>query len=137
MEGRLDESAALLREASEIAAENTGGDRSLEAGLKVEWARLHLLHHEPSADVPLLRDALANLRQSYPEHGWRIGSIKSLLGEALTEVGSYAEAEALLRDAASDLPDRAGPCGREKQPNRDRLARLEVARAAATAAVTK
>jgi len=137
LEGRLDESAALLREASEIAAENTGGDRSLEAGLKVERARLHLLHHEPTAAVPLLRDALANLRQSYPEHGWRIGSIKSLLGEALTEVGSFAEAEALLRDAASDLPDRAGPCGRETQPNRDRLARLEVARAAATAAVTK
>jgi eukaryotic-like serine/threonine-protein kinase len=124
LQGRFDESAQLLREASAIAAENAGGDRSLEAGLKTEVARLHLLRHEAAAAEPLLREALTTLRRTYPERGWRIGGVRSLLGEALTELGRYAEAETFLREAAEALPSRAGPCGRETQPNRERLARL-------------
>jgi tetratricopeptide (TPR) repeat protein len=96
--------------------------------LQVETARLHLRRHEAAAAEPLLLEALADLRRSYPEHGWRIAGVKSLLGEALTDLGRYDEADALLRDAAQDLPERAGPCGRETPLNRERLARLAAAR---------
>ncbi len=137
LEGRRDEAEQLLREATAIAHENAGGDRSLEAGLKSEIARLNLLRGDAAAAEPLLREALTSLRRSYPENGWRVGVVKSLLGGALTELGRYAEAETLLRAAAQALPARAGPCGRETQPNRERFARLEVARAAAANAVRK
>ncbi|MBI2512533.1 MAG: serine/threonine protein kinase [Opitutae bacterium] len=128
LEGRLGEAEPLLREASAIAQENTGGDRSLAAGLKTEWARLHLARREAAQAEPLLREALTTLRRSYAEDGWRISAVKSLLGAALLDLGRTDEAEPLLRDAATHLPARAGPCGRETQPNRERLERLQAMR---------
>jgi tetratricopeptide (TPR) repeat protein len=99
LKGRLDE-------ALPIAQESAGGDRSLEAGLKIERARIHLLRGEAAVAEPLLRDALGALRRSYPEHGWRIAAVKSLLGGALTELGRFAEAEAFLLEAEKALPRR-------------------------------
>jgi hypothetical protein len=72
----------------------------------------------------LLRDALTVLRHSYPEAGWRVSTVKSLLGGALAGLGRYAEAETLLLEAFKGIPVRAGPCGREAQPTRARLIRL-------------
>lgn len=128
LQGRLDEAVALLRDATAIAQGNDGGDRSLEAGLKIEMARVHLARGAAAAAEPLLREAVTALRRTYPEEGWRVASAKSLLGGALLELGRLDEAEPLLREAAQALPTRAGPCGRETEPNRERLARLIAAR---------
>ncbi|MBX3737845.1 MAG: protein kinase [Candidatus Didemnitutus sp.] len=126
-EGRLDEADALLREAQGMAQANAEDARILEPDLKIEAGRVQVLRHAGAAAEPLLRDALVLLRRSYPEGSWRVCAVKSLLGSALTDLGRYAEAETLLKEAERGLPVIAGPCGNETAPNRERLARLYAA----------
>jgi hypothetical protein len=63
-------------------------------------------------------------RRVYAESDWRVGVTKSLLGEALTALGRYEEAERMLLDAGSGLKDVPGRQGREAKATRARLAAL-------------
>ena len=64
----------------------------------------------------LLRNALAIRRENFPEEHTLISEAKSGLGEALTNLGNYAEAESLLLDAhARFLNDRGADDPRTKK----------------------
>jgi tetratricopeptide (TPR) repeat protein len=56
----------------------------------------------------LLRDALAIRRENLPEGHTLISEAKSGLGEALTNLGNYAEAESLLLDAHTGFLNERG-----------------------------
>ncbi len=123
-QGKYDEAASALDEALGIAVPAFGGDHLLTVALKVNLARLHLARGEPANAEPLLRQALEVYKLKLPEKDWRVGSAESLLGAALTKLGRYDEAEPLLLEAGSALPEGPGPRGREARANRERLAAL-------------
>lgn len=120
-QGRLDEAAAALDEARAFARAALGDDRLQVALLDLERARVHLDRGEAAAAEPLLRGALHVAQLSYPVEGWRIASMKSLLGAALLAQARPAEARPWLTEAGQILQDVPGPQGRETGPNRTRL----------------
>jgi serine/threonine protein kinase len=123
-QGRLEEAAAALDEALRIAREALGNDRPQVALLAIDRARVYLDRREPAAAEPLLRDALRVLQLSYVANGWRIASVKSLLGRALLAMGRTDEAKYLLTEASRNLPDIPGPQGRETAPTLEQLTTL-------------
>lgn len=71
-------------------------DHPLIATYKVTLARVHLARRQAAEAEPLLRQALRIRQHAFPESDWRIGVTKSLLGDALTSLARYDEAERLL-----------------------------------------
>ena len=126
--GAYDEAAALLQEASRIATTHLGDAHPLVAVCDVNMARVDLARGAPSAAAPLLRRALAIQRRAFTAGDWRIGLTLSLLGESLTRLGRFPEAERALVAARDGLRDVPGPEGRVARDTRERLAALRKAR---------
>ncbi|MDQ6893871.1 MAG: serine/threonine-protein kinase [Acidobacteriota bacterium] len=129
-QGKYEEASALLREALEIAIPAMGSDHPLIAFFKVNLARVDLKRNDAAAAEPLLRQALQIRVRALPAGDWRTALTKSVLGEALTDLGRYDEAERMLLDAAGVLKDVPGQQGNEAKATRDRLAALAAARTA-------
>ncbi|MEO8054176.1 MAG: serine/threonine-protein kinase [Acidobacteriota bacterium] len=126
--GKYDEAAAALREALRIAMDAFGDGHPAVATYKVNLARVHLARKDAAAAEPLLREALAVRRKALPPGDWRTATARSLLGEALTSLGRYGEAERLLLEAKGALRDVPGAEGREAKATAQRLAALSRAR---------
>ena len=94
------------------------------AAYRVNLARLLLMRKKAAEAEPLLRQALEIRMKAFPEGDWRIATAKSLLGEALTAMGRYDEAERFLLEAKRVLKDGPGQEGREAKSTAERLAAL-------------
>ena len=127
-EGKYDEAASASREALQIAIPVLGDDHPFVATYKLNLARAYLARKEAAAADPLIRQALEVRKRAYPAGHWRIGEAKGLLGESLTALGRYEEAEGLLLDADRILKDGSGWEGREASATHQRLVVLYEAR---------
>jgi tetratricopeptide (TPR) repeat protein len=87
-------------------------------------ARVHLARKEAAAAEELLRQALQIRRHAFAEDDWLVGQAESLLGESLTALASYDEAERLLLDAHGILKDVPGQQSLEAEATRARLVTL-------------
>ncbi|HWW95710.1 MAG TPA: serine/threonine-protein kinase [Vicinamibacteria bacterium] len=123
-QGKYDEAALVLQEALQIALPALGNDHPRIASYKVNLARVHLARKKAAAAEPLLRQALRIQEHAFPEDDWRVGQTKSLLGEALTALARYDEAERSLIAAHGILKDVPGQQGREATATRSRLVAL-------------
>ena len=125
-QGRLLESQQAIEQAIAIARPILRPDHPRLATYLVNRARVQLARGGSDTDTvaATLRDVLELRQRLYPPVDWRIGQVKSLLGEALTKQARYAEAETLLMDAANLLKPVPGGQGRESADNRARLASL-------------
>ncbi len=123
-QGKIDEAASLLQEASGIATTRLGNAHPLVAACDVNMARVDIARGAPAAAPPLLRRALAIQQRAFKAGDWRIGLTLSLLGEALTQLGRFPEAERALVSARDGLRDVPGPEGRVARDTRERLAAL-------------
>ena len=126
---KYEEAASVLRQALQIATPALGAAHPMVAGYKVNLARVLLAKKEAAAAEPLLRQALEVRVRALPRGDWRIATAKSLLGETLTDLGRYPEAERLLLEARADLKDGPGSQGREAKATTDRLAALHAEQA--------
>jgi serine/threonine protein kinase len=127
-QGKTDEAASVAKEGLEITRASFGDDHPRIAFGEIYLARAHLNRGAPAAAEPLLRDALRIRQRTLPAADWRIGVAKSNLGDALTELARYDEAEALLLEAQRVLKDVPGAQGQEAEATRARLAALYEAR---------
>jgi len=127
-QGRLDEAAAALEEALRIATPPLGIDHPLISGYQVNLARVDLRRKDFTSAETLLRHALQVRRRTFGDANWRTAVAKSLLGEALTGLGRYDEAEGMLREADAALKDVPGQQGREARSTKERLAALFASR---------
>ena len=118
------DSTAALQEATAITLSSVGADHPQMAMLRVNLARVHLAAGDAPAAEPLLRDGLRIRRRAYPAGDWRIAAAESVLGETLTRLGRYEEAETLLLAASRVLKDVGGAQGRDAAATRTRLAAL-------------
>ncbi len=127
-EGKYDEAAAALQEALRIATAAFGDQHPAVANYAVNLGRVFLARKDAASAEPLLRKALEIRRGAFSEGDWRVAMTKSLLGEALTSLGRYDEAERLLLEASRTLRDVPGAEGREAKSTAGRLAALDRAR---------
>jgi serine/threonine protein kinase len=104
-QGEHDEAADALEEAMRITRSTRGAEHPEMAMLMVNRARVHLARGDAKAAEPLLARALRIRRRAFPEDDWRIAVTKSILGQSLTVLARYREAEALLVDADRVLND--------------------------------
>jgi tetratricopeptide (TPR) repeat protein len=128
-QGKYDEAASVLDEGIRMARASLGDDHALMAFGKIYMARVDLGRRDAAAAEPLLRDALRIRLRILPPDDWRVGVPKSILGQALTELGRFDEARALLMDAQRVLRNIPGAQGLEAKANRARLAELQDASA--------
>ena len=112
-EGRYDEAAAALERALAIARPALGSEHQLTAIYTLNLASVQLARGEPGSAEALVREGLRvrwlsphmvpNRRRIFPEDDWSIGTIKSLLGAALTALARYREAETVLLESRREL----------------------------------
>jgi len=117
--GRLDEAAAVRRQALEIVRTALGKDHQLLAIYLINSASVELARNQPALAEPLAREGLRirslapNLvptrRRTFPEDDWSVGATKSLLGGVLVALKQYDEAETVLLDARRDLEGSSAP----------------------------
>jgi tetratricopeptide (TPR) repeat protein len=132
-QGRYDEAAALLTDAIAILRESQGDHHATLATALYNLGRVQLCRREFEAAAATLRDAADRQRAALPAGDWRVESTSSALGEALTGLGRYDEAERLLTTAAGVLKtDAPGRQGRDAALNQRRLEALRAAVAART-----
>ena len=132
--GRLDEAAVALQDALQTARLAFRSDHQLVAIYAANLAAVHLAGQHADAAEPLLREALRiralspglvpTRRRTFLEDDWTVGGIKSLLGETLTALGRYEEAEMVLLDARRDLAALPSPPRRDVDATADRLITL-------------
>lgn len=118
---------AMFRESLALGRASLGREHPAVARQEVGLARVYLGQGRPAAAEPLLRHALGVQQRSYAAGDWRLGETRSLLGEALTRLSGFAEAEPCLLLAFEILaatPGAARPDSREAREARDNLARL-------------
>lgn len=121
---RLDEALTAFDEAHRIARTTLGDEHPTTAMCMTSTARVHLDRGEPRRAEPLLRQALAIRQRLFRNDDGRVAATKGLLGEALTSLGRYEEAERLLLDAHGALADRSESRPRDVRESVDRLVRL-------------
>ena len=122
-QGKLDEALAAAEESLRIARPALGQDNPLVARFTVSLARVHLARGDARRAEPLLRDALRIQRPAFGEGDWRTAVTKAVLGEALTALARYGDAEAMLLEAGSVL-EGVGAQAREYRATRGRLVAL-------------
>ena len=122
-QGKYDEAAGALEKALDVARP-LGDDNPVQATYKMHLARIQVARNRPLDGEKLAREALLRRERLYAKGDWRIGSAKSVLGEALTALGRYGDAEPLLLDAGAVLKDAPGAQGRDAKANRQRLVAL-------------
>src|SRR6185436_18843366 len=103
---RYDEAAAALQDALAIARPSLGAEHPLVGIYSISLGAVHLARKDAAAAEPLLREGLRirarapglvpSRRRTFAEDDWSLGSVKSLLGAALTSLHRYDEAETLL-----------------------------------------
>lgn len=133
-QGRYAEAANALDTALQIARPALGSEHQLVAIYTINLAAIHLKRNQPQAAEPLLREGLRvralapqlvpNRRRIFPEDDWSIGETKSLLGESLTALGRYSEAETVLVDACRELEERSPAARRDLEAAIGRLIKL-------------
>ena len=123
-QGKYDEAVSASREALQIAIPALGDDNPDVALYTLNLARAHLARKDAATAQPLLRQALEVRERAYRRGHWRIGEAKSLLGECLTALGRYEEAEGLLLDAHRVLKDGPGWEGEQARATQLRLVAL-------------
>jgi len=133
-QGKHAAAASALREALDIAVPVLGGDHQLVAIYTINLASVYLARREPAAAEALLREGLRiralspevvpNRRRILSEDDWSVGATKSLLGAALTGLGRYDEAEAVLLEARRDLEAMPAPRKPEMKATIARLVQL-------------
>jgi tetratricopeptide (TPR) repeat protein len=123
-QGKYDEAASALDEGLRITRASLGNDHPRIAWGEIYLAKVRIARNQPAAAEPLLRDALRIRQRTLPADDWRIGVAKSVLGEALTGLARYDEAEVFLLEAQRVLRDVPGAQGQEAQATRTRLASL-------------
>jgi tetratricopeptide (TPR) repeat protein len=128
-QGRFDEAATLLTDAIAIAREAHGDGHASLGNYLFNLGRVQLAGGDAAQAARTLSDAAARQRATLPAGDWRIAATDSALGEALTRLRRYDDAERLLTDAAKVLKDVPGRQGREAAMNARRLADLQAARA--------
>jgi serine/threonine protein kinase/tetratricopeptide (TPR) repeat protein len=97
------EAEAALDEATALVHATRGDDHLSMALVLVSRGRLKLARGEPALAEPVLRRALEIRQRTLPANDWRVGIAKSVLGEALTGLHRYQEAELLLLEAHDAL----------------------------------
>ena len=117
-QGKYDEAAARSSRGPADRDRRVRRPAPVVANYKVNLGRVHLARKDAASAEPLLRQALEIRRRAFPEGDWRIAMAKSLLGEALTSLGRYDEAERLLLEAKADPEGRARPRGPRSQVDR-------------------
>jgi tetratricopeptide (TPR) repeat protein len=122
-QGKYDEAAQAIEQALEVS-KPLGVDHPAQATYKLYLARIQIARHRAIEGEQLAREALLRREQLFDNGDWRIGSAKSVLGEALTALGRYREAEPLLLDAHATVKDGPGVQGREAKATRQRLVAL-------------
>ena len=126
-QGKYGEAADALEEALRIAIPALGEEHLQVARYRLNLARVNLKRQNPQAAETLLRQTLEVRRRAFSENDWQVAMTRSLLGEALTALGRYDEAERLLLQARGVLKDVPGPQGREAKATTARLAALYAA----------
>jgi tetratricopeptide (TPR) repeat protein len=129
-ERRYDEAASTIEEALAIGRPALGDSHPLIAICWVTKAEIELARSDAAVAEPLLRRALAIQEATYRTRDWRMGLTESLLGEALTALRRYPEAERALVAARSILRDVPGREGEVAAANRARMVALDKARRA-------
>jgi serine/threonine protein kinase/tetratricopeptide (TPR) repeat protein len=129
-----DEAIAVEREAAAIAASSLGPDHQLVAIYTVNLAAVHAAAGRYADAEPLLREGLRirslapgivpTRRRTRVEDDWSVGATRSLLGEVLTRLGRFPEAEATLLDARRDLESLPAMGGAEMKIAYSRLVDL-------------
>ena len=102
--GRYDEAEPLCREALAIRRRKSPDHPRVASALLV-LGRIHLGRDDPAAAEPLLRECLAASRQRMSPGHWRIAAAQSELGNCLTALRRYEEAEGILLDSFAVLND--------------------------------
>ena len=102
-QGRYEEAESVSRDAVQMTSAALGDDHPLVALFALNLARAQLLRDEAASAEPELRKAVAIRERAFAPGHWRIAEAKSLLGECLTALGRYAEAETVLLDAHRTL----------------------------------
>jgi serine/threonine protein kinase/Tfp pilus assembly protein PilF len=126
-QGRLEEAQLLFERAVATVRPIFRPDHPRLAVYVVNLARVQVARNQAVEAEPALRQVLEVRQRLYPAGDWRIAQVQSLLGASLTKQARYADAEALLLEAAKALKPVPGPQGREQ---RDNAARLEALHAA-------
>jgi tetratricopeptide (TPR) repeat protein len=121
-QGRLEEAQLLFERAVATVRPIFRPDHPRLAVYVVNLARVQVARNQAVEAEPALRQVLEVRQRLYPAGDWRIAQVQSLLGASLTKQARYADAEALLLEAAKALKPVPGPQGREQ---RDNAARLE------------
>jgi tetratricopeptide (TPR) repeat protein len=126
-QARYDEAITVLDEALNLARATMDPGHPTLAGYLCELGRVHAARGEAAAAERLFRQALSARVRAFGENDWRVAATKSLLGDSLTGLKRYAEAEPLLIDARRVLKDVPGEQGREARATAQRLVALYTA----------
>jgi serine/threonine protein kinase/tetratricopeptide (TPR) repeat protein len=126
---RYDEAIASLQEALALSIPAHGDGSAQVAQYRTNLGRVYLAMGDAVRAEPVLRHSLAARRKVYAEDDWRTATTKSMLGEALTLLGRFPEAERLLLEANAVLKGGPGREGREARATQERLAALYAAEA--------
>jgi serine/threonine protein kinase/tetratricopeptide (TPR) repeat protein len=133
-ERRYDEAAAAEGEAAAIATSSLGPEHQLVAIYTINLAAVNAAGGKPAAAEPLLREGLRirsrapgivpTRRRTRVEDDWSVGAARSLLGEVLTRLRRFPEAETTLLDARRDLESLPATGGAEMKLAYSRLVDL-------------
>ena len=133
-ERRYDDAATAESEAAAIASSSLGPDHQLAAIYTINLAAVHAAAGKPAAAEPLLREGLRirsrapgivpTRRRTRAEDDWSLGAARSLLGEVLTKLRRFPEAETTLLDARRDLESLPAMGGAEMKNAYSRLVDL-------------
>jgi eukaryotic-like serine/threonine-protein kinase len=121
---KYDEAIAVLDEAIAIEIAANGDQHPVIATFKQNLARVNLARGNPARAESLLREVLTIRHRLVAADDWRTLSAESMLGEALTGLRRYDEAEAVLLHASQLLKDGPGARGRDFAATRRRLVTL-------------
>jgi Tfp pilus assembly protein PilF len=121
---KYDEATAMLDEAIALTIAADGDQHPAIATFKQNLARVYLARGDSTRAASLLREVLTIRRRVFAANDWRTLSAESMLGDALTGLRQYGEAEALLLHAAQFLKDGQGARGRDFAATRRRLVAL-------------
>jgi serine/threonine protein kinase/tetratricopeptide (TPR) repeat protein len=131
---RYDDAAAAESEAAAIATSSLGPDHQLFAIYTINLAAVHVAAGEPAGAEPLLREGLRirsrapgivpTRRRTRAEDDWSVGGARSLLGEVLTKLRRFPEAETTLLEARRELESLPAMGGAEMKIAYSRLVDL-------------
>jgi hypothetical protein len=101
----------------------SGADHRAVANMLVHQGALLLKADDPGAAEPLLRECLAIRVSVLPPGDWLIADTKSMLGEALSRLGRFDEAEPLLLAGFNVIKAKPRAPAKAKRAALDRLIR--------------